>query len=114
MEFYAKSYNYHGLKRADVRRVWGEVFAHYGHIHSTHVFTNLTVTKSGNGQKASVTCTGGLYGTDHRSGKPITIDSWVGETHFLVHEQGRWRFLGNAGDSLPPAPAASAPHHPLF
>ena len=32
MKFYATTYNYHGLKRSDVRRVWEEVFLHYrGH-----------------------------------------------------------------------------------
>ncbi len=30
MLFYANGYNYHGLKRPDVRRVWEEVFSHYG------------------------------------------------------------------------------------
>ena len=37
MLFYGKDYNYHGLKRPDVRRVWGEVFSHYEHIRSRHV-----------------------------------------------------------------------------
>jgi len=114
MPFYAKGYNYHGLKRPDVRRVWGEVFTHYGQVSSKHVFTELKVMKVGNAQKASVTCTGGLYGTEKATGKPITIDSWVNEVHFLVKEQGEWRFLGNAGGPSSPAPAASAPHHPLF
>ena len=28
MSFYGKDYNYHGLRRPDVRRVWSEVFSH--------------------------------------------------------------------------------------
>lgn len=32
MPFYAKAYNYHGLKRADMRRIWEEVFQHYGAV----------------------------------------------------------------------------------
>ena len=43
-----------------------------------------------------MTCTGGLYGTE-KHGKPVTIDSWVREVHYLVKEEGAWRFLGNAG-----------------
>ncbi|HEV2175359.1 MAG TPA: hypothetical protein VGR71_17420, partial [Nitrospira sp.] len=41
MQFYQKAYNYHGLKRPDVQRVWTEVFSHYGHVVSRHVFTEL-------------------------------------------------------------------------
>lgn len=114
MLFYAKGYNYHGLKHADVRRVWEEVFAHYREISSKHVFTDLKLASQGKLQKASVTCTGGLYGTEKDTGKPITIDSWVNEVHFLVKENGEWRFLGNAGGTDRDAPPASAPHHPLF
>jgi ketosteroid isomerase-like protein len=112
--FYAKSYNYHGLKRSDVRRVWSEVFAHYGQVTSKHVFTELKVVQSGSVRKAYVTCTGGLYGTEKETGKPITIDSWVNEVHFLVKEKEGWKFLGNVGGASIAAPPASAPHHPLF
>jgi len=114
MEFYSTAYNYHGLKRSDVRRVWSEVFAHYREISSKHVFTELKLVKADGLKKAQVTCTGGLYGTEKQTGKPITIDSWVNEVHFLVKEKGAWRFLGNKGGDVPFAPPASAPHHPLF
>ena len=114
MKFYAKTYNYHGLKRSDVRRVWEEVFLHYGDISSSHVFTELKLVQADGAGKAYVTCTGGLHGTEKQTGKPITIDSWVREVHYLVKEEGAWRFLGNAGRASPSAPPASAPHHPLF
>jgi hypothetical protein len=114
MLFYARGYNYHGLKRPDVRRVWDEVFSHYRAINSKHVFTDLRLEKTGNGQKAFVTCTGELYGIEKDTGKQITIDNWVNEVHFLVKEDGEWKFLGNAGGPSPAAPPASAPHHPLF
>jgi len=114
MAFYSTAYNYHGLKQADVRRVWDEVFAHYRQINSKHVFTELKVVRADGVTKAYVTCTGGLYGTEKKTGKPITIDSWVQEVHYLVKENGRWNFLGNAGGTPPLAPPASAPHHPLF
>lgn len=114
MLFYDEGYNYHGLKRSDVRRVWTEVFSHYGQIMSKHLFTELKVERAGTRTKVYVTCTGGLYGTDKDSGKPVTIDSWVGEVHFLVNDKGTWKFLGNVGKAFGDVPATSAPHHPLF
>ena len=114
MAFYSTAYNYHGLKLADVRRVWDEVFTHYGEVNSRHVFTELKLTQAGRVRKAYVTCTGGLFGTGRQTGKPVTIDSWTNEVHFLVKEEGVWRFLGNKGGPVPSAPPASAPHHPLF
>jgi hypothetical protein len=114
MKFYATNYNYHGLKRSDVRRVWEEVFLHYRDISSSHVFTELKLGQAEGAGKAYVTCTGGLQGTEIQTGKPITIDSWVREVHYLVKEEGAWRFLGNAGGAADHVPAGSAPHHPLF
>ena len=114
MKFYATTYNYHGLKRSDVRRVWEEVFMYYEDISSSHVFTELKLVQAAGVRKAYVTCTGGLYGTEKQTGKPIIIDSWAREVHYLVKEEGAWRFLGNAGGATDHVPAASAPHHPLF
>ncbi|HEX7092027.1 MAG TPA: hypothetical protein VF205_00015 [Nitrospiraceae bacterium] len=114
MKFYATTYNYHGLKSSDVRRIWEEVFLHYRDISSSHVFTELKLVQADSTGKAYVTCTGGLHGTEKQTGKAITIDSWVQEVHYLVKEEGRWRFLGNAGGAADHVPAGSAPHHPLF
>jgi len=114
MKFYAPTYNYHGLKSSDVRRIWEEVFLHYRDIRSSHVFTELKLVQADSTGKAYVTCTGGLHGTEKQTGKPITIDSWVQEVHYLVKEEGRWRFLGNAGGAADHVPGGSAPHHPLF
>ena len=114
MTFYSTAYNYHGLKRSDVRRVWEEVFLHYRDINSSHVFTELKLFQADGVKKAYVTCTGGLHGTEQQTGKPITIDSWSREVHYLVKEAGAWRFLGNVGGASPSASPSSAPHHPLF
>jgi hypothetical protein len=114
MKFYATAYNYHGLRRSDVRRVWEEVFLHYRDISSSHVFTELKLVQADGVRKAYVTCTGGLQGTEKQTGKPLTIDSWAHEVHYLVKEGGAWRFLGNAGGASSSASPASAPHHPLF
>ncbi|MBH0209816.1 MAG: hypothetical protein HP495_15120 [Nitrospira sp.] len=114
MAFYGSTYNYHGLKEPDVRRVWGEVFTHYEAVESLHLFSDITVTQTGSQLRAKVTCTGGLYGTEEGTGKRMTLDSWFREVHYLVKEEGGWRFLGNAGDAPSSAPFSSAPHHPMF
>jgi len=114
MEFYAPAYNYHGLKASDVRRVWDEVFTHYKALSSLHLLSDIKVLQVDSRLRAEVTCTGGLYGTDERTGTRITLDSWFREVHYLVKEDGVWRFLGNAGEAPTAAPFSSAPHHPLF
>lgn len=114
MPFYAPSYDYHGLKTGDVRRIWGEVFEHYKALESLHLFSDIKVVNMNGALRAEVTCTGGLYGTDERTGHRLTLDSWFREVHYLVKEGDIWRFLGNAGDVPAGAPFASAPHHPLF
>lgn len=114
MPFYAKGYNYYGLKPADVRRIWAEVFVHYRDLSSRHVFTDVKLMQTVKVKKASVTCTGGLYGIDKESGKTITIDSWANEVHYLIYEDGAWRFLGNKGGITESVSPSSAPHHPLF
>jgi hypothetical protein len=75
MKFYPTTYNYHGLKRSDMRRVWDEVFLHYRDISSSHVFTELKLVQVDGVRKAYVTCTGGLYGTEKQTGKPIILFS---------------------------------------
>jgi hypothetical protein len=114
MAFYAPTYDYHGLKETDVRRVWSEVFEHYKALESLHLFSDIKIVPVNNELRLEVTCTGGLYGTDERTGNRITLDSWFREVHYLVKEGGVWRFLGNAGEVPTGAPFASAPHHPLF
>ncbi|MDC8448975.1 MAG: hypothetical protein LV473_11525 [Nitrospira sp.] len=114
MQFYASSYDYHGLKGDDVRRVWTEVFEHYKSVESLHLFSDIKVSRVNNGFRAEVTYTGGLYGIDEHSGDRVTLDSWFREVHYLVKEGDTWRFLGNAGHVPAAAPFASAPNHPLF
>lgn len=114
MRFYAAGYNYNGLKQADVRRVWGEVFDHFRAIASTHHFTEVRVVQGGSHPRVELTCTGGLYAVEKASGRRVTIDSWFREVHYLIKEGGTWHFLGNAGNAPTEVPAWSAPHHPLF
>ncbi|MBI5855677.1 MAG: hypothetical protein HZB35_10720, partial [Nitrospirae bacterium] len=78
------------------------------------LFSDMKISGAGSHLRAEVTCTGGLYGRDAKTGKRITLDSWFREVHYLGNEEGRWRFLGNAGEVPTNVPFSSAPHHPLF
>lgn len=48
--------------------------------------------------RTEITCTGGLYDADERTGTRITLDRWFREVHSLVKDGGVWRFLGNVGE----------------
>ncbi|MFO0775753.1 MAG: nuclear transport factor 2 family protein [Nitrospiraceae bacterium] len=114
MQLYAPAFNYHGLHITDVRRIWTEMFEHYRAMSSTHLFSNIVIVREGNQLRAEVTCTGGLYGADRKTGSKITLDSWFEEVHYLVKDGSCWRLMGNRGDAPSFTPASSAPHHPLF
>ncbi|MBS0170942.1 MAG: hypothetical protein JSR62_11355 [Nitrospira sp.] len=114
LQFYASTYNYHGLHVADVERIWSEVFEHYRALSSTHLFSEMKVVQTEEGTRVELTCTGGLYGTELQSGARVTLDSWFQEVHYLVREEQGWRFLGNRGNAPRSAPFSSSPHHPLF
>jgi len=55
MKFYSPSYNYHGLKQADVWRGWEEVFTHYKGVNSTHLLSTITIIRTGSQVRAEVT-----------------------------------------------------------
>ncbi|MFO0700846.1 MAG: hypothetical protein U0236_16610 [Nitrospira sp.] len=111
MGMYSPQYNYHGLKKDDIRKIWKELFDEYQDIASTHLFTKMT--KVGGGRELEVTCTGHLWARSKTSGLYIPIDSWYEEVHYLVLEDGAWRIRGNLGESPRVLPFGTAPH-PLF
>jgi hypothetical protein len=110
---YSSQYNYHGLKKDDVRKIWKDLFDEYKEIASTHLFTKITKVGSGSLTVVEVTCTGHLWAVSKTSGLYIPIDSWHEEVHFLVFEDGAWRIRGNVGESPRVLPFGTAPH-PLF
>ena len=113
MSVYSSQYNYHGLKRDDIRRVWRDLFDEYGEIASTHLFTKITRVGSGSNAVLEVTCTGHLWAVSKTSGLYVPIDSWHEEVHYLVVEEVGWRIRGNVGESPRVLPFGTAPH-PLF
>jgi hypothetical protein len=113
MAIYSPHYNYHGLKKDDLRKIWKELFDEYQEIASTHLFTKMAKVGSGRDAVLEVTCTGHLWARSKTSGLYVPIDSWYEEVHYLVLEDGAWRIRGNVGESPRVLPFGTAPH-PLF
>jgi hypothetical protein len=113
MAAYSSQYNYHGLKKDDIRKVWKDLFDEYQDIASTHLLTKFTKVGSGSQTLLEVTCTGHLWARSKTSGLYVPIDSWHEEVHYLVLESGEWRIRGNLGEVPHVLPFGTSPH-PLF
>lgn len=113
MALYATQYNYHGLKTADVRKIWVDMFKEYRNFGGVHFFSKITQVGAGATAIIEVTCTGNLTGISKISGLQIPIDSWYEEVHYLTRDGGAWRIRGNAGDTPRVLPFGTA-SHPLF
>lgn len=113
MDIYASQYNYHGLKKDDIRKIWKDLFDEYKEIASTHLFTKITKIGAGKDAVLEVTCTGHLWARSKTTGLYVPIDSWHEEVHYLVPEEGAWRLRGHLGESPSVLPFGTAPH-PLF
>ncbi|MBH0179693.1 MAG: hypothetical protein HP491_17980 [Nitrospira sp.] len=113
MAVYSQQYNYHGLKKDDIRKIWRDLFDEYQEIASTHLLSKFTKVGSGSQTVLEVTCTGHLWARSKTSGLYVPIDSWHEEVHYLVMEDGEWRIRGNLGDSPRALPFGTSPH-PLF
>jgi hypothetical protein len=113
MALYATQYNYHGLKQADIRKIWSALFEEYRNLVGVHFFSKIVKVGSGSNAIIEVTCTGILSGLSKTSGLRVPIDSWHEEVHFLTLEGGVWRIRGNAGETPRVLPFGTAPH-PLF
>ena len=113
MALYATQYNYHGLKQADVRKIWHDLFDEYRDLGQAHFFSKIVKAGSGSNAVIEITCTGNLSGVSKTSGLRVPIDSWYEEVHFLTLEGGVWRIRGNAGETPRVLPFGTAPH-PLF
>jgi phosphomevalonate kinase len=113
LNLYSSKYNYHGLKKDDIRKIWKDLFDEYSEIASTHLFSKIAKVGSGSQAVVEVTCTGHLWAVSKTSNLYVPIDSWHEEVHFLAFEDGAWRIRGNVGESPRVLPFGTAPH-PLF
>ncbi len=113
MAVYSNDYNYHGLSKADVRRIWESLFANHRDLSTTHLFSRIIVTGPKNALIAEVTCNGVLLARSEVMVGKTAIDSWYGEIHYLGKENGAWRIRGNSGERARALQFGTAPH-PLF
>jgi hypothetical protein len=113
MALYATSYQYHGLRRGDVRKIWADLFARYDLIANMHTFSAIKVVKTGKDITAEITCTGAVWANSRETKERIPIDSWQHEVHRLVRGKDGWRIVGNIGGDKAVRHFGTAPH-PLF
>ena len=114
MALYSDEYLYHGLKKADVRKIWNELFDHYKEVESFHTFSVVHLVGTRGKLIAELTCSGVVWGTSKDTTLRSPVDSWYEEIHYLRKENGRWRIVGNVGgESIPVLQFGVAPH-PLF
>ncbi len=113
MALHAIKYNYHGLKQADIRKIWSDLFKEYRDLGGMHFFSKIVKVGSGSNAVIEVTCTGSLSGISKTSDLRVPLDSWYQEVHYLTLEEGHWRISGNAGETPRVLPFGTAPH-PLF
>jgi ketosteroid isomerase-like protein len=114
MALYSDDYLYHGLKKADVRKIWKQLFDHYKELESFHTFSVVRMVGTGGKLIAEMTCSGVMWGTSKDTTLRSPVDSWYEEIHYLRKENGRWRIVGNmGGESIPVLQFGVAPH-PLF
>ena len=113
MALYSEQYDYHGLKKGDMRRVWINLLDEFQDLADVHHFSRLTKVGSGSKTIIEATCTGSLSGLSKTGGLRVPIDSWYEEVHYLSFENGQWRIRGNIGDSPRVMPFGTSPH-PLF
>lgn len=113
MALYSTAYQYHGLRRDDIRGIWKDVFARYDLIANMHTFSAIKVVKTDKGVTAEITCTGAVWANSRETHERIPIDSWHQEVHRLTKEKDGWRIVGNLGGDKATRRFGTAPH-PLF
>jgi ketosteroid isomerase-like protein len=114
MTLYSDEYQYHGLKKADIKNIWRQLFDHYTELESVHTFSMIRRVGPANKLTAEMTCTGVIWGTSKQTTLRTPVDSWYEEIHYLRKENGRWRIVGHAGGDSPPILQFGIAPHPLF
>lgn len=114
MALYSDEYEYHGLKKADIRNIWRQLFDNYRELESVHTFS--MIRRVGPAQKltAEMACTGVIWGTSRKTTLRTPIDSWFEEIHYLKKENGLWKIVGHAGGNVQPVLQFGIAPHPLF
>lgn len=93
MAFYSESYSNFGLTKADIKKIWADLFAKYRRFSTNHSFAKIVVS-DGKNPRAHITCSGSLWGTSRETGQRESLDNWLWEVHHLVYEDRAWRLRG--------------------
>lgn len=112
MGLYSERYSYHGLTKQDLRKIWDELLLGHREFRSNHILSRIVETLD-HPQGAEITCTGSLWAVSKETGQPVNIDSWYGEVHYMVNENGTWRVRGHRGEAPQTLVFGAAPH-PFF
>jgi len=112
MTLYSDQYNYHGLTKQGLRKIWEDLLAQHREFRSNHILSRI-VAVPGNPPSAELLCTGSLWAISKETGQQVNIDSWYGETHYMAYEDGMWRVRGHRGEAPKTQGFGVAPH-PFF
>jgi hypothetical protein len=113
MTIYSKNYNYHGIDKIELRNIWQDLFRQYRDFSTTHIFSSIIVNAEKTPPVAEITCTGSLWALSKLTGRRVNIDSWFGDVHHLVYEDGSWRIYGHAWEAPRDLGYVLTPH-PFF
>jgi hypothetical protein len=112
MDLYSDNYGYHGLTKQELRKIWEDLLQQHREFRSNHILSRFVPTP-GEPQGVEVTCSGSLWAVSKDTGEQVNIDSWYGEVHHMVNENGIWRVSGHRGKA-PKTQAFGAAPHPFF
>jgi len=112
MTLYSDGYSYHGLTKPELRKVWEELLQQHREFRSNHILSRFAAAP-GEPKGVEVTCSGSLWATSKEAGDQVSIDSWYGEVHHMVNENGTWRVRGHRGKA-PKTQVFGAAPHPFF
>ncbi len=112
MAIYSQSYKYHGYDKDRLRLLWQDLYRLHDRFSATHVFSKIVVNAEASPPTAEITCSGSLWAVSKLTGQRVNIDSWFGDVHYLIYEDGAWRILGHAGEG--PNALNFGTAHPFF
>ena len=115
MELYSDNYTHQTFNKPALRAIWEKLFQENHDFSTTHVFTQVKVEARSTSETAQIVCTGSLWAVSNATNARVNLDSWFGEVHHMVLENGHWRIRGHAWET--PGEKQSQfvrPPHPFF
>ncbi len=109
MALYAEGYKHRGYTKDSIRTARNNLFETYHDFSGSHIFTRIKVLPETTPKTVMITCTGSLWAVSNETGHREHIDSWYGEVHYLVDEDGGWHVAGHAWEVLMPEETRFAP-----